>query len=364
MSVAKNDMHTFSSFEKKYELKWVEPFTGACKVTTAPVQEPMPFPRISSPAPVNDSLHKPAIPVSSSPRKEVKNEEVDSDMEPVTIKKENLTEDEIKTQEFGEKLTDILDKLTTQNLNISLKKVQNLEINNQKRLEMVSDLLLEKAIKEPHFSNVCAAMIQKLSVIKVPSDNNPERFVNFRGLVIRKCQNQFETGKTDEQEKIEKELAETNDYVKKEELRMILDEENKKTRLRAVANVRLIGELYKKKMLTGKIMSHCINKLFETGGLSSQWHELDEDKLECLCQLLTTIGKEFENDSYGGYQLDDIFEKMQQIVNFKSNNISSRVKCKILNVIQLRAQNRAEERSGTEDKQQEAWWLDFPNEDK
>ncbi|KOB72860.1 Eukaryotic translation initiation factor 4G [Operophtera brumata] len=301
----------------------------------------------------------------------------------MTIKKENLSDDEIKTQEFGEKLTDILDKLTTQNLNISLKKMQNLEINNQKRLEMVSNLLLEKAIKEPHFSNVCAAMIQKLSLITVPSDNNPEQIVNFRGLVISKCQNLFETEKTDEQEKIEKELAGTNDYVKKEELRMILDEENKKTQLRAVAIVRLIGEVYKLKMLTGKIMGYCINKLLETGGLN-QWHEslpnrLDEDKLECLCQLLTTIGKEFENDTYGRYQLDDIFEKIQQIVNFKSNNISSRVKCKILNVIQLRAQNRAEERSGTEDKQQqeqqkkkkkkkrkkkEAWWLDFPNEDK
>lgn len=48
----------------------------------------------------------------------------------------------------------------------------------------------------------------------MPSDNNPEKDVNFRGLIITKCQNQFETGKSDEQlMKMENELADTNDAV-------------------------------------------------------------------------------------------------------------------------------------------------------
>lgn len=57
-------------------------------------------------------------------------------------------------------------------------------------------------------------MLLHQNIFQVPSDNNPESFVNFRGLIINKCQTQFETGKSDEQVmKMEKELAETTDPV-------------------------------------------------------------------------------------------------------------------------------------------------------
>jgi len=48
---------------------------------------------------------------------------------------------------------------------------------------------------------------------------------------------------------------------------------------------RFIGELYKQQMLTTKIMHRCIRHLLDQN---------DEDNLECLCKLLTTIGKDLE----------------------------------------------------------------------
>ncbi|KOB76509.1 Eukaryotic translation initiation factor 4G [Operophtera brumata] len=126
--------------------------------------------------------------------------------------RDNLAEDDLKTQELYKKFRGILNKLTPQKFDTLLDKVKSLEINNQKRMEGVIDLLFEKAIEEPNFSEAYANMCQKLSVLKVPSDNNPEQQVNFRGLIISKCQNQFETGKSDEQlMKMENELAETKD---------------------------------------------------------------------------------------------------------------------------------------------------------
>lgn len=56
-------------------------------------------------------------------------------------------------------------------------------------------------------------------------------------------------------------------------------------RRKSVGNCRFIGELFKLKMLTSKIMLSCISQL-----LSSS----DEEQLECLCKLLTTIGKELD----------------------------------------------------------------------
>lgn len=51
---------------------------------------------------------------------------------------------------------------------------------------------------------------------QVPADNptSPDKCVNFRALIINKCQNQFETHKVDEQIlKLESELAACTDPV-------------------------------------------------------------------------------------------------------------------------------------------------------
>ena len=54
-----------------------------------------------------------------------------------------------------------------------------------------------------------------------------------------------------------------------------------KLRRRSLGNIRFIGELYRIKMLNGNIMHGCIRKLLK---------ETDEESLECLCRLVTTIG--------------------------------------------------------------------------
>ena len=55
-----------------------------------------------------------------------------------------------------------------------------------------------------------------------------------------------------------------------------------KLRRRSLGNIRFIGELYKISMLSGRIMHEYIRKLLLT---------TDEESLECLCRLLTTVGK-------------------------------------------------------------------------
>ena len=55
-----------------------------------------------------------------------------------------------------------------------------------------------------------------------------------------------------------------------------------KLRRRSLGNIRFIGELYKIKMITGKIMHECIRKLLL---------QTDEESPECLCRLVTTVGQ-------------------------------------------------------------------------
>lgn len=73
--------------------------------------------------------------------------------------------------------------------------------------------------------------------------------------------------------------------------------------MRSVGNIRFIGELYKLHMLTRKIMHSCIVQLLSQG---------DEESLECLCKLLTTVGQDLENQTKSGTKINS--EKVDEKV--------------------------------------------------
>lgn len=64
-----------------------------------------------------------------------------------------------------------------------------------------------------------------------------------------------------------------------------LEEARDKARRRSLGNIKFIGELFKLKMLTEPIMHDCVVKLLKNH---------DEESLECLCRLLSTIGKDLD----------------------------------------------------------------------
>ena len=63
-----------------------------------------------------------------------------------------------------------------------------------------------------------------------------------------------------------------------------------KARRRALGNIQFIGHLYRKRMLTEKIMHECIKKL-----LAEADNPKPED-LECLAKLLATVGLQLDNN--------------------------------------------------------------------
>ena len=64
-----------------------------------------------------------------------------------------------------------------------------------------------------------------------------------------------------------------------------LKDSKDKARRRSLGNIKFIGELFKLKMLTEVIMHDCIVKLLKNH---------DDESLECLCRLLSTIGKDLD----------------------------------------------------------------------
>lgn len=247
------------------------------------------------------------------------------------MKREGPSEDPEaqKTQELFKKVRSILNKLTPQKFNQLMKQVTDLTIDTEERLKGVIDLVFEKAIDEPSFSVAYGNMCRCLATLKVPSLDKPNATVNFRKLLLNRCQKEFEKDKVDDVvfERKQKELDSAASATERERLREELEEAKDKARRRSIGNIKFIGELFKLKMLTEAIMHDCVVKLLKNH---------DEESLECLCRLLTTIGKDLDFEK-AKPRMDQYFNQMEKIV--KERKTSSRIRFMLQDVIDLRLHN-------------------------
>uniref|UniRef100_A0A8D0G9C0 Eukaryotic translation initiation factor 4 gamma 3 n=1 Tax=Sphenodon punctatus TaxID=8508 RepID=A0A8D0G9C0_SPHPU len=248
-----------------------------------------------------------------------------------SLKRDSQAEEpgNIKTQELFRKVRSILNKLTPQMFNQLMKQVTDLTVDTEERLKGVIDLVFEKAIDEPSFSVAYANMCRCLVTLKVPMADKPGSTVNFRKLLLNRCQKEFEKDKADDDvfEKKQKELEAATAPEEKTRLHDELEEAKDKARRRSIGNIKFIGELFKLKMLTEAIMHDCVVKLLKNH---------DEESLECLCRLLTTIGKYLDFEK-AKPRMDQYFNQMEKIV--KERKTSSRIRFMLQDVIDLRQCN-------------------------
>ncbi|XP_077467645.1 eukaryotic translation initiation factor 4 gamma 1 [Stigmatopora argus] len=236
--------------------------------------------------------------------------------------------EELKTQDLFKRVRSILNKLTPQNFQQLMKQVSELQIDTEERLKGVIALIFEKAISEPDFSVAYANMCRWFMGLKFQASDKPGD-VNFRKLLLNRCQNEFEKDNDDNEtfEKKQRELEAAEGHEEKQRLIEELEDSKNKARRRSLGNIKFIGELFKLKMLTEVIMHECIGKL-----LRNQ----DEESLECLCRLLCTIGKDLDFEK-AKPRMDKYFHQMQKII--KEKNTSSRIRFMLQDVMDLRQNN-------------------------
>ncbi|XP_066928112.1 eukaryotic translation initiation factor 4 gamma 3-like isoform X2 [Clytia hemisphaerica] len=222
----------------------------------------------------------------------------------------------------------ILNKLTPQKFKELVDKMTNLKIDSVSKLQMAIDLIFEKAISEPGFSVAYANMCRVLTDAfkSVPGDKSN---TNFRKILLNKCQKEFEKEKQDDIQ-MEQDRSKTFDTEKEmKEWKEELDYKEMINRRRTLGNIRFIGELFKLKMISEKIMHECILKLIRVSKPDSM-----EDHLECLCKLLSTVGKQLDHEE-AKPRMDQYFQQIEKIIEKKK--ISSRIKFALKDVIDLRA---------------------------
>ncbi|KAJ3681783.1 hypothetical protein LUZ60_014356 [Juncus effusus] len=218
-------------------------------------------------------------------------------------------------------LKGILNKLTPQNFEKLFEQVKDVNIDNPSTLSGVISQIFDKALMEPTFCEMYANFCSRLATALPDFSENNEK-ITFKRLLLNKCQEEFERGEREEAEagKSEEEGEVKQTPEEREEKRL-------KARRRMLGNIRLIGELYKKKMLTERIMHECIKKLLGPS------QNPDEEDIEALCKLMSTIG-EMIDQPRAKEHMDIYFDIIAKLSNNK--RYTSRVKFMLKDTMDLR----------------------------
>ncbi|KAI9136582.1 hypothetical protein BKA69DRAFT_140564 [Paraphysoderma sedebokerense] len=255
-----------------------------------------------------------------------------------------LSEEEIANQKLGRKAKGLLNKITLDNFERVSKQIVDIGVATISGLKTVIDEIFAKATDEANFASIyamlCLKLYQEMKPVQELSEEDNKRV--FRKLLLSQCQSGFENlPKWTQTEEEKQELSEAGitedadgpEESKKDEssAKKSSDtnedeyEQMQKIKRRALGNITFIGELFKKGLLTEKIMHTCVQRLISN---------TDEEYIEALCKLLTTVGASLEHQKSKNL-IDHYFERMVKIQSLTT--LGSRIQFMIQDVIDLRA---------------------------
>ncbi|KAL9911288.1 eukaryotic translation initiation factor 4 gamma 3 isoform X1 [Glossina fuscipes] len=319
-----------SSFSKNYTKQVSNSSTGGAHITED--SKPMIHVNLS----LNQDVQLNEIANAWRPRILLKTNEIDNDPK---------AKSQREKEELVRRVRGILNKLTPEKFDPLVKEIMELKIDTMEKMEAVMILVFEKAIDEPNFSvcyaRLCARLISEVKAKDEKMESGTKtHLVQFRNALLDKTEREFTYNVIDAKAKEQKlkpirdKIQKCKDSHEKVELEALLEEEERKIRRRSGGTVRFIGELFKISILAGKIVVTCIESLIK--------YPDNEDMLECLCKLLTTVGQKLEQNLLPReqnrlYTLDGVIQRMQAIASKSENTkISSRVRFMLQDVIDLR----------------------------
>ncbi|KAG8735084.1 hypothetical protein FRC10_011011 [Ceratobasidium sp. 414] len=213
-------------------------------------------------------------------------------------------------------------------------------------LTQVIKLIFEKAKDEEIFSKMYTRLCRKM-MERVSPNVQDEKIQNAEGQLItggllfhkyllNRCQEDFKRGWSAQGAAAALAVSKSGDdkaagAVGRLNGKAVLYSEEyyaaAKAKRQGLGLVRLIGELFKLQMLTERIMHECIKKLL--------WNVVDpeEEEIESLCKLLTTVGHSLDNAKARNH-MDIYFERMQEMA--RGSNMNSRMQFMLQDVIEFR----------------------------
>uniref|UniRef100_A0A7S1PBX2 MIF4G domain-containing protein n=1 Tax=Vitrella brassicaformis TaxID=1169539 RepID=A0A7S1PBX2_9ALVE len=183
-----------------------------------------------------------------------------------------------------------------------------------------------KAVSEPNFSEMYADLCQILRWRSPEFPHEKEKGKTFYRALLNKCQEEFEK------------LPETKMTLSDEDKAKLSSDDQeiklKKLKDRILGNIKFIGELFLRRLLSAKVVKEVVTSLI--GADASYCPE--ELFIECLCELITTIGWKLDSTDAGKSLLTVFSRRMRELK--AKDRYSERIKSTLQDVLDLRQNGR------------------------
>eukprot|EP01116_Phalansterium_solitarium_P020284 TRINITY_DN5921_c0_g1_i3.p1 TRINITY_DN5921_c0_g1~~TRINITY_DN5921_c0_g1_i3.p1 ORF type:complete len:1539 (-),score=551.85 TRINITY_DN5921_c0_g1_i3:66-4682(-) len=256
-----------------------------------------------------------------------------------------------KLEAVARKTQGLLNKLTIDKFETISEKIMSVGIDSYDILERVIKLVFDKAVSEPKFCSMYAKLCHKLSHLtpaeqpapdaaaaaaasmlltssseSVGAEQQQQKKTNsFRRLLLNRCQEEFESS-THAAYKQQTDLSDATQLSRLE--RQEAEDKLLLLKKRMLGNIQFIGELFKIKLLSEKIMHECVRALL------GHIEQPDIDDIEALCKLLSGIGQKLDHDKARPY-MDQYFSRVDALA-LKKDSLPSRIIFMLENLQELR----------------------------
>ena len=165
---------------------------------------------------------------------------------------------------------------------------------------------------------MCVSLSKALP--EFPPVEGEDKPLTFRRVLLNTCQEEFEGAA-----QARAALESITDPPEREAA-------ERKVKLRTLGNIRLIGELYKARMIVERILHSCIGEL-----LGKPKTDPPEENIEALVNLLVTVGKELDASPRSQTFMEAYFARLLQLST--SKKLASRLRFLCRDIIDLRKNN-------------------------
>jgi cold shock CspA family protein len=192
------------------------------------------------------------------------------------------------------------------------------EVHNAEELELVVRIVVKKALMEVHYSETYADLVYHLAAVlpKFPS-SVAGKSVTVKSILLNVCQDEYDDMR-----------ARFQPGSKPVDMDTCCDWSELKARF--LANMRFIGNLFLRQLVSIRLILAILADLLDVDSP-------EEHAIECVCQLLLSIGYTLESIPVGKAFLSQVIARLEGLKEPNNCTYSKRMKFCIQDLLEVRA---------------------------